>query len=108
MARACGKVAIVWGGEPPAFSIGYDEPLGSWDSGFTVIFDDAPDPDDVAEGAQHPGIAPVCLHCLLDDHPELGRGLDVAREHGAADLDDEGVWVGRTVEDVERSAEGGS
>ena len=38
---------MVWGAEPPAFSIGWMEPLGSWDSGFTVIFDDAPDPEEV-------------------------------------------------------------
>jgi len=34
----------------------------------------------------------VCLHCLLDDHPELGRGLDLAREYGEALLED-GEWV---------------
>ena len=26
--RTCGKVAMVWGSEPPVFSIGYDKPLG--------------------------------------------------------------------------------
>ena len=26
------------------------------------------------------------------------RGLDLAREHGAADLDDDGEWVGRRLE----------
>ena len=31
-------------------------------------------------------------------HPEIGRGLDLAREHGAADLDDDGEWVGRRLE----------
>jgi hypothetical protein len=30
---------------------------------------------------------------LIDDHPELGRGLDIAREYGVADLDDDGEWV---------------
>ena len=34
------------------------------------------------------------LSCLLDDFPELADGIAVAREHGAADLDDDG-WVGR-------------
>ncbi|HXQ85228.1 MAG: hypothetical protein WCE47_12670 [Gaiella sp.] len=38
------------------------------------------------------------MHCLLDEHPEIGRGLDLAREHGAADLDDDGEWVGRRLE----------
>jgi hypothetical protein len=26
----------------------------------------------------------LCMHCLIDQHPELGRGLDLAREYGAA------------------------
>jgi hypothetical protein len=87
-------VAIVWGSEPPAFSIGYERPMGSGDSGFTVLFDDAPDPQDVPEGGDNlpPGITLVCLHCLIEDHPEIGRGLDIAREYGVADLDD-GGWV---------------
>ena len=24
----------------------------------------------------------LCLGCLFEEHPELGRGLDLAREHG--------------------------
>jgi hypothetical protein len=52
-----------------------------------VLFDDAPDPDEL-EGPEDPRISLVCLNCLLDDHPELGRGLDLAREYGVADLDD--------------------
>ena len=39
------------------------------------------------------GIDFVCLHCLIEDHPEIGRGLDIAREYGVADLDDGGEWV---------------
>jgi hypothetical protein len=90
--------AFVWGSEPPAFSIGYEKPLGPADSGFSVLFDDAPDPEDVdsaelPEGEMPPGITLVCLHCLIDDHPEIGRGLDIAREHGLADLDEKGEWV---------------
>ena len=72
---------------------------GRWvqtDSGFSVLFADAPDPDDLpppsAEGLP-PGITFVCLHRLLDDHPEIGRGLDLAREYGVADLDGDGVWI---------------
>ena len=87
------QVALVWGSEPPVFSIGYEEEkLGPGDSGFTVLFDDAPDPEDV-EGPDHPAISLVCLHCLIEDHPEIGRGLDIAREYGVADLDDNGKWV---------------
>ena len=44
------------------------------------------------------GVTLVCLHCLLDDHPELGRGLDLAREHGAADLDENDEWVAGELE----------
>ena len=71
--------AVVWGSEPPAHSIGREKPMWPGDSGFTVLFDDAPDPDDV-HGTDDPRISLVCLHCLLDDHPEIGRGLDIARE----------------------------
>jgi hypothetical protein len=94
----------VWGAEPPAFSIGYErEKLGPWDSGFTVIFDDAPDPVEVGDQADHPGVSLVCLDCLVDDHPEIGRGLDIAREYGVADLDESGEWV---VGDLSRLEEG--
>jgi hypothetical protein len=53
---------------------------------FTVVLDDS-------LGPRGPSQAPVCVDCLLEDHPRLGRGLDVALEHrGAAWFDDEG-WV---------------
>ena len=86
---------MVWGSEPPEFSIGYEQPLGPGDSGFTVLFDDAPDPDDLPEDGDSlpPGITLVCLDCLLDYHPHVGRGLDIAREYGVADLDAGGEWV---------------
>lgn len=62
------------------------------DSGFSVLFSDAPDPDEV-HGPDDLRISLVCLHCLIDDDPELGRGLDIAREYGVADLDENGEWV---------------
>jgi hypothetical protein len=43
----------------------------------------------------------MCLGCLIDDHPEIGRGLDLAREYGVADLDGDGGWVGRRLEPVD-------
>ena len=91
-------VAMVLGTELPAFSIGYTAPQFPGDSGFTVLFDDAPEPEDI-DGPEDPRVSTVCLDCLLDDHPELGRGLDIAREYGVADLDDDGEWV---VGDVSR------
>jgi hypothetical protein len=35
--------------------------------------------------------APICLDCLLELQPGLGRGLDVAHEHGIAVCID-GEW----------------
>lgn len=94
----CRQVVFVWGSEPPAWSIGYDEPLAPHDSGFSVLFDDAPDPEEVEgivdrEELAEAGVTLVCIHCLIEDHPEIGRGLDVARRFGAADLDEDGEWV---------------
>jgi hypothetical protein len=82
----------VLGSEKPAISIGYEaEKLGPWDSGFTVIFDDAPDVEEL--DVEDEGSALVCLSCLIDDHPEIGRGLDIAREYGVSDPDEHGEWV---------------
>ena len=89
----------VWGSEPPAFSIGYEKPATTSDSGFTVLFEDAPDPEDVPESGKHPGIQVMCAHCLLAEHPELQPGLEIAFEYGVADLDDDGEW---TVGDLSR------
>ena len=52
----------------------------------------APDFPIGAPSEAPPGITLVCLDCLIDEHPEIGRGLDIAREHGAAALED-GEWV---------------
>jgi hypothetical protein len=79
-------VAIVYGtvGEPVAVLCdGATDPPGQrW---FAVVLDGA-------EGPNGPSEAPVCVACLLDDHPRLGRGLDVALEHrGALWID--GEWL---------------
>lgn len=29
-------------------------------------------------------LAVVCLHCVIDAHPEAGRGMDLARQFGVA------------------------
>lgn len=35
----------------------------------------------------------MCMHGLLDEHPEVGRGLDIARKFRIADLDEAGEWA---------------
>jgi hypothetical protein len=59
-----------------------DPPGQRW---FTVVLTDSPGPDSEPE-------APVCVHCLIEEHPSLGRGLDVALEHRGARWDG-GEWV---------------
>jgi hypothetical protein len=93
-------LVMVWGSEWPACSIGREEPLAPWDSGYSVLLDDAPSPaelDEYANPADHPGIHAMHLDCLLEEHPEIRNGIALAGEHGAADLTDDGEWVGRTL-----------
>ena len=59
-----------------------DPPGQRW---FSVVLDDASGPDGPKE-------VPVCVGCLLDQHPRLGRGLDIALEHRGAEWVD-GEWV---------------
>jgi hypothetical protein len=79
-------VAILHGsvGEPVAVlcDAATDPPGQRW---FTVVLADTPGPDGPSE-------APVCVDCLLDGHPDLGRGLDVALEHRGARRVGDG-WV---------------
>ena len=90
------NLALCWGSEPPVFSIGFTtEKLFDGDSGFNLIFEDAPAPDEVA-GADDPRLTWVCLNCLIEEHPQIGRGLDLAKQHGTADLWDDGEWIGRS------------
>jgi hypothetical protein len=86
---------MVWGAEKPAFSVGFEQPTWSGDSGFTVLFEDAPDPEDVAEvePGEHPDVHAMHACCLLEEHPELGPGLEIASEYGVADLADGGEWM---------------
>ena len=34
----------------------------------------------------------LCIDCVLDSLPGIGRGLDLAREHGSASLAAAGGW----------------
>ena len=36
----------------------------------------------------------ICIHCMLDEHPELGQGMDIAKAHGEA-IRDRNTWVSR-------------
>lgn len=83
---SCGKVALVYGSVRPVDAILWREPVGEWDSGFGVLFSDAPEHGDELE-ENDPRVQPVCLHCLVDEWPELGRGLDLARELGEVGYD---------------------
>lgn len=51
---------------------------------FSVVFSDAPPPctDDVVDGED---VELVCAHCLVDEYPEVGRGLDLAKQIGDAE-----------------------
>ena len=81
-------VAIVGGSIPPVVSISWEPPKSPIDSGYCVLFSDVdPDDDDATDSAL------VCMHCLIDDHPEIGMALDAAREHDQVDLDENGEWV---------------
>ena len=44
-------------------------------------------------------VSVICLSCLLDDHPELGAALDLARRYGAAELDLDGRWIAAPFDD---------
>src|SRR3954447_12935753 len=89
---------MVWGSQPPIFSIGHEEPMGEIDSGFIVLYDDAPTGAELEETSYEnpeddPRVRWICLGCLLEEHPEIGRGLDIARKHRVADLNEDGEWV---------------
>jgi hypothetical protein len=67
----------------PVKAISYLEPVAAWDSGYAVFSGEPGDDTDTAL---------VCLHCLLDEHPEAREGMDLARECGVAVPDGDG-WT---------------
>jgi hypothetical protein len=79
------KVAVVVGDDAP-IAVSYLPPSAPWDSGYAIFSVPPEDVDDHESGLVH-------LACLLEGNPELGRALDLAREHGVVELDDNGVWV---------------
>lgn len=97
------EAVMVWGHEPPAHSIGYErKKVAPSDSGFTVLFDDAPDPEEVDNPLERPDVNFMDLAYLLEEHPEIARGLDIAHEYGVADLDENGEWVMGDLSRLER------
>ena len=83
--------AVLWGTEGEPTSIGHGPPMWPNDSGFSIVLSDAPDPDEVEPGDPRIGI--IHLSCVIDGFPGIGRGLDLAREHGVADVSDGGEWI---------------
>jgi hypothetical protein len=60
----------------PIRAVSYLEPEHERDSGFAVFTQPPDATDDDGEL--------VCLDCLIDEHPEIGRGLELARRQGQA------------------------
>jgi hypothetical protein len=84
-------VVVAVGTEPPVSAVVYHGESTPPDGGYTILFSDAPEepPDD----PEDPRIHTICFHCLIESHPEVGRGLDLAKKHGSADRDPEtGEW----------------
>lgn len=87
----CGQAAVAIGGQLPIIAVLQDRPEVEGDTGFRVLFWDAPrDGDDLRP--EHCSITCVCE--LIEDHPEVGAALDTARVNGRALLHSEGGWVG--------------
>lgn len=85
-------VAFLFGEEPPAMTVICDHVVDPDPEGrlwFSIVFTDAPEN---AADATDPEF--VCLDCVVEEHPEIGAALDMAREHGCAMRDIEtGEWL---------------
>ncbi len=68
-------------------AVSYLEPTADWDSGFACF---SVPPNKVADT----DTAVMHLDCFINDHPEAGQGMDIAREHGEAIRDNYG-WAAR-------------
>ena len=76
----------VWGAEPPAVSIGYErEGLGATDSGFTVLFSDAPDPEELGD-EYRPIVATLAFAGLRVSEALALRWRDVDLKDGTLDV----------------------
>jgi hypothetical protein len=84
----------------PIRAVSYLEPEDQWDSGFAIW---TSPPDTTGDSVL------VHVDCLLDSHPEIGEGMDLARKHGEAIRDRDGNrWhpPGGWVDDVTASSNG--
>jgi hypothetical protein len=70
------------------------EKMARRDSGFDLFSGREPADEFFAKVERDPEryLATVCLHCLIEAHPEAGRGMDLARDHGFARHDGK-EWV---------------
>jgi hypothetical protein len=89
MVTAATTTALVWGRSGQVDTVLYfePEPDDPTDSGFSLLRADAPR----LEPRPDTPVDIVCIHCVLDEWPGIGRGLELAREHGAVSLVG-GVW----------------
>jgi hypothetical protein len=87
-------LVVTVGREAPIVGVQHHPEDDLGEAGYTIVFIDAPEDLDAMSDEQADELArTVCLHCLIDEHPEVGRGLDLALEHGSAGRDDAGGWV---------------
>jgi hypothetical protein len=73
---------LVFGEAEQAAAVLRFEPVEVDDSGFVVLREDAPR----AGPADDTPWELVCLECVFDSWPGIGRGFDLACEHGGARL----------------------
>jgi hypothetical protein len=58
----------------------FDAPRHNEDSGFTFFDEQDPRPWEMGVG----DLQVICMHCLIEDHPEAGLGADIAKRAGDA------------------------
>jgi hypothetical protein len=89
--HASTSIALLFGSKPPLQQVVYDPaadgPGMSW---FSLVFSDAPPPDEVGD------IEPMCLRCVVDEYgAEVAVPLDLAVAHQCSVVRDEeaGEWL---------------
>jgi hypothetical protein len=82
MVSCSSLTALVFGKAEEEDAVLYFEPIGADDSGFVVLREDAPR----LGAADDTPWELLCFDCVLDSWPGIGRGFDLAREHGGAEF----------------------